>query len=221
MHPALGATSLTEFLNDPFEQSRLDDDSMSTLLNQARNGDPHARSELMEQLQKYLAFIARHQVDPKLQAKMGPSDVVQQSMLQAVQNLEKFRGETVDEFRGWLRQILVNEARQMKRNFRADKRNPVLERPLADSRTNGPLPNLVDSLPTPGTHAAADEQSRAINAALEKLSAEDRLIIQWRNWEGLTFDEIANRLGITVSSASKKWYRALISFKEQFGENRD
>ena len=221
MHPVEGATSLTEFLNDPFEQSRLDDDSMSTLLTQAKNGDQDARSELMRQLQKYLAFIARHQVDPNLQAKMGPSDVVQQSMLQAVQNLDQFRGETIDEFRGWLRQILVNEARQMKRNFRADKRNTLLERPIADSPSHGSQPNFADSLPTPGTHAAADEQSRAINAALEKLPEQDRLIIQWRNWEGLTFDEIANRLGITVSSASKKWYRALISFKEQFGESRD
>ena len=212
---------MSEFLNDPFEQSRLDDHSMSTLLKQAQDGDGEARGQLMSQLQKYLAFVAHHQVDPKLQAKMGPSDIVQQSMLQAVENLEQFRGKTVDEFRGWLRQILVNEARQMKRNYRTDMRNANLERRLGDSQTNQPHPNLADSLPTPGTNAAADEQSRAIANALEKLPEQDRLIIQWRNWEGLTFDEIAQRLDITVSSASKKWYRALVSFKEQFGEGRD
>lgn len=175
----------------------------------------------MRQLEKYLAFIARHQVDPNLQAKMGPSDIVQQSMLQAIENIEKFRGQTVDEFRGWLRQILINEARQMKRNYHTDKRNANLERRLGDSQTNHPHPNLADSLPTPGTNAAAEEQSRAITSALESLPKQDRLIIQWHNWEGLTFEEIAQRLDITVSSASSKWYRALVAFKKQFGDGRD
>ena len=209
------------FLNDPFQQSRLDDLSMSALLQQARDGDRDAHSELMVQLQKYLAFVANHQLDPGLQAKMGPSDIVQQSMLRAVENLEKFRGETVDEFRGWLRQILVNEARQMKRNFRTDKRNAILELRLGDSKTNPAQPNLADSLPTPGTNAAADEQSLAIFAALQKLPEQDRFIIQWRNWDGLTFEEIAQRLDITVSGASRKWYRALVAFKEQFGDGGD
>ena len=40
-------------------------------------------------------------------------------MMRAVENLDQFRGETMDEFRGWLRQILVNEARQMKRDLHA------------------------------------------------------------------------------------------------------
>lgn len=203
---------MTEPLRDPFEQSQLDDQSMSTLLQQARNGDHAAQNTLLDQLHKYLAFVANHQMDRELQAKMGPSDVVQQSMIRAVENLETFRGNTVNEFRAWIRQILVNEAKQVKRDFRAQKRDVFKERRIADSLAHGPV-DLADSLPTPGTKALAEEQTRAIEVALEKLSEQDRQIIQWRNWDGLEFDEIANRLNISSSTASRKWYRALVAFK--------
>ena len=188
---------------------------MSALLSQAREGDAQARSELLGDLQRYLSFVANKQFDRELQAKMGPSDIVQQSMLQAVDNLDQFRGETVAEFRGWLRKILVNQARQMKRDLHADKRDVEREQRLADSQSRE-LPGwMADSMPTPGTRAATDEQNDAIQRALSRLSAEDRQIIQWRSWEGLKLEEIAERLGVSVSTASRRWYQALVAFKEQ------
>lgn len=113
---------LNEHSSDPFEQSAWDDHSMNVLLSEARNGSAAARSRLMADLKRYLDFIANRQFDPTLQAKMGPSDIVQESMMRAVDNLDQFRGQTVEEFRGWVRQILINEARQMKRDLHSKKK---------------------------------------------------------------------------------------------------
>jgi RNA polymerase sigma-70 factor (subfamily 1) len=152
---------------------------------------------------------------------MGPSDIVQQSMIRAVENLDQFRGKTMDEFRGWLRQILVNEARQMKRDLHAQKRDVHRERRLTDSQSHDFQGYLVDGMPTPGTNACCEEQAREIQAALARLSEEDRQIIQWRNWNGMDFDEIAERLDISLSTASRKWYRALVKFKNQLNGDHE
>ncbi len=189
---------------------------MSALLLQARNGDAGASEQLLGNLQRYLGFVAQHQFDRKLQAKMGPSDIVQQSMIRAVENLEQFRGETLDELRGWLRQILVNEARQMKRDLHAQKRDVAHELPMTGSQTANPV---VDHMPTPGTDAVQSEQRAEIHRALAQLSERERSIIQWRNWDGLTFSEIANRLGVSENTASRKWLKALTAFKEQLKDD--
>ncbi len=193
---------------------------MNVLLSEARNGSAAARSRLMADLKRYLDFVANRQFDPTLQAKMGPSDIVQESMMRAVDNLDQFRGQTVEEFRGWVRQILINEARQMKRDLRAQKRNVDRERRLVDSQSKDIQAVLIDSLPTPGTNAAAEEQAVVIRAALQLLEEEHQQIIRWRNWEGLSFEEIANRLGVSVSTASRKWCQALVAFKEQMNNDR-
>ncbi len=206
---------MPEHSPDPLDQSNWDDQSMSVRLAAALDGNTRARSQLLADLKRYLDFVANHQFDQQLQAKMGPSDIVQQSMIRAVENLDQFRGQTVEEFRGWLRQILVNEARQMKRDLHAQKRDIFRERSLVDSQSRNLHDHFPDSLPTPGTHAAREEQSREIQRALKQLTEEQRQIIQWRNWDNLSFEEIADRLNVSISSASRKWYQALVAFKDE------
>ena len=193
---------------------------MNTLLTEARNGNPKARSQLMADLKRYLNFVANRQFDRDLQAKMGPSDIVQESMMRAVTKLNQFRGQSVEEFRGWVRQILVNEARQMKRELHTQKRDVDRERRFADSQSRDFQAILFDSLPTPGTKAVAEEQNAVVQATLAELNEEQRQIIKWRNWEGLALDEIAKRLDVSVSTASRKWYQALVAFKEQLNDGQ-
>jgi RNA polymerase sigma-70 factor (ECF subfamily) len=59
--------------------------------------------EIVAKYEPYLRMLARTQMRRAYQAKVGASDMVQQVMLQAVQGLEGFRGQTEAEFRAWLR----------------------------------------------------------------------------------------------------------------------
>ncbi len=58
----------------------------------------------VERFRSYLLLLARAELSPRLAVKLDPSDVVQQTLLQAWRNIGQFRGGTDDELAAWLRQ---------------------------------------------------------------------------------------------------------------------
>jgi hypothetical protein len=61
-----------------------------------------AQNELLERCRAYLCLLARFQLSPRLQAKLDSSDLVQQTLLKAHQNMEQFRGGSTGELMAWL-----------------------------------------------------------------------------------------------------------------------
>src|SRR4051794_18411067 len=87
----------------------------------------------LERYREYLRLLARLQMGPRLQAKLDPSDLVQDTLLKAHQALDQFRGRTEAEVAGWLRQILANTLREAVRRYGAAFRDVGRERPLEAS----------------------------------------------------------------------------------------
>lgn len=190
-----------------------------TLLDKARAGSTSARNELVAQFRKYLAFLAEQHQDPRLAAKLGASDILQQTLLQATGQFAGFRGNSVEQFRGWLRQILVNEARGLNRLYTAQRRSAGRELPLVPddgSATDHAQP--VDEQPTPSSEALARERAAAVRIALEKLPPEMRQVIQLRNWEKLKFKKIGEQMNLSTSGAAKLWYKALAELQRIHAE---
>jgi hypothetical protein len=70
--------------------------------------EPSRGEELaVEKFRTYLLLLARMQIGGKLRAKLDPSDVVQQTLLDAHRQQEQFRGRTPAEMAGWLRRMLA------------------------------------------------------------------------------------------------------------------
>ena len=76
------------------------------LIHRARSGDRSAENELMQKCRSYVTLIARAQIEGWMRTKFDASDLVQQTLLEAHQGIEKFKGETEAEWLGWLRGIL-------------------------------------------------------------------------------------------------------------------
>ena len=98
--------------------------SPETLLNRAREGCSESLGALLQLYRNYLQLLARTQVDMQLQGRASPSDVVQETVLDAVRDFAKFRGTTEAELLAWLRRILVNNVLQVvKKHVLTQKRD--------------------------------------------------------------------------------------------------
>src|SRR5437667_11488215 len=77
----------------------------------------------LERFRSYLLLLARVRLDPMVRAKVGASDVVQQTLGEAHRDLAQFRGQTVGEQAAWLRQILARNLANVVRDLHRDKRH--------------------------------------------------------------------------------------------------
>jgi RNA polymerase sigma-70 factor (ECF subfamily) len=166
----------------------------------------------LERFRSWLGLLARLQVEPRLRAKFDPSDVVQQTMLEAVRGLPSFRGRTEAELAAWLRQIL---ARVLLHERRRDLGREVsLEQALAESSRR--LGNLLAAPDTsPSERAGRHELEYRLADAIAKLPADYAEVILLRNIEGLSHDEIARRMGRGSGAVRMLWVRALVRLRQE------
>ena len=81
---------------------------INTLLNNARQGVSDDLGTLLQLYRNYLSILADTQIGQRLRVRVSPSDIVQETMLAAHRDFQKFRGCTEREFMAWLRQVLIN-----------------------------------------------------------------------------------------------------------------
>src|SRR5262245_17218476 len=92
---------------------------------------PHDQSDnALEHVRPYLRMLARMQIESQVQAKLDPSDIVQQTLLEAHQSLADFRGDSQEEWLAWLRRILARNIADGLRRLYRQRRNIRLEQSL-------------------------------------------------------------------------------------------
>jgi RNA polymerase sigma-70 factor, ECF subfamily len=94
----------------------------SMLIERARQGDAECRDRLFGLCRSYLGFVARSQVETWLRRKVDASDLVQETMLEACRDLERFEGHTEKEWLAWLRKILAHNAADFVRRYRGTEK---------------------------------------------------------------------------------------------------
>lgn len=198
-----------------------DQSDVDELLRRAATGDIGAVGKLLEQYRSYLSLLARLQIGRRLSGKVDASDVVQETFLKAHRDFGTFRGTTEQEWMSWLRQIMAMSIAQLVRHYFGTQRRDVrLERQLGtelDQSSQALDQGLVAKQSSPSGHAARREQAVLLADALDRLPQHYREVIILSHLEGLSFPEVARRMGRTVDSVKNLWARALDRLRRSLG----
>jgi RNA polymerase sigma-70 factor (ECF subfamily) len=191
------------------------------LLHEARAGDAATLGRLLELYRRYLALLAQVQIGQRLQGKVDASDLVQETFLAAHRAFGRFRGTTEAELVQWLRQILAaNLSNLFRRYLGTQGRDVRLEREIADALDRSSIlldRGLMADQSSPSDQAARREQAVLLADALEQLPGDYREAIVLRHLEGLTFPQVAERMGRSLDSVEKLWMRALVRLRQLLG----
>jgi RNA polymerase sigma-70 factor (ECF subfamily) len=182
------------------------------LLQQARGGDPAALGQLLELYRNYLRLQARTLIGSALRVRLDPSDLVQETFLEAARDFARFAGSTEGELVAWLRQVLVRNLADQVRRHQSQKRNARREESLEallDRSSQEVQEALATGISTPSAQARRREQSVVLADALAALPPDYREVIVLRHLERLKFDEIAARMGRSSGATRMLWTRAL------------
>ena len=182
------------------------------LLERARAGDLESFGQLLSQYRNYARLLARTLIGTTLRLRLDPSDLVQETFLEAHRDFPRFDGSTERELLAWLRRILArnlaDQARRQKAGLRDIRRQVSLEAMLdrSSARMQQALMAVVSS---PSAAAAQREQAVLLADALADLPPDYREVIILRNLERLRFEEVAARMGRSPGAVRMLWLRAL------------
>jgi RNA polymerase sigma-70 factor (ECF subfamily) len=168
------------------------------LLALAKKGERSALGSLLEHYRPYLLVLAQRYLDPRLQGRLDPADVVQVTFLEAQRDLESFRGEDIASMLAWLRNILRNNIASMhQHHLMTKKRSAHLEAYSKTSTDEGQV-ELVDLLPSettsPSQRAMRDEVAAELAASLMKLPDTQKEALRLRYLEGWSLKKISDHL---------------------------
>lgn len=189
-------------------------DGDAELLEMARRGCPTALGRLFELARGHLTILAENDLPSAIRAKVAASDIVQETACDVHQAFSGFTGSTPEEFLGWLRAILQHNVIDAVRRFEGSlKRDVRRETPLRMGDDLPALPRGSERASASGRPAEKSairrEDASSIAAAVERLPDDYRLVLQLRYWDGLTFQQIGERVGRSAEAVRKVWYRAV------------
>ncbi|EMI21058.1 RNA polymerase sigma-E factor [Rhodopirellula maiorica SM1] len=176
---------------------------------------------IVARYEPYLRMLARVQARRALQAKIGESDIVQQTMLQAVQAIDQFRGKNEAEFRGWLRQILARHLCHLDRDFHRDKRDVRREQSMQQQLAKSSMRLegfLAGDAPTPSQNVALGENVVRIAMAIEQLPETQREAIRLHYIEGMKLSEVAAAMDKSSGAIAGLLHRGMKTLREQLGD---
>ncbi|MBV9125325.1 MAG: sigma-70 family RNA polymerase sigma factor, partial [Planctomycetes bacterium] len=167
---------------------------IQALLSRARQGDAQAVGQLLEHYRAVFHRRAQRQLHGPIAARVGASDVVQQTFLEAHRDFGQFRGAAEPELLVWLERILDhNLARVIRDHAGLQKRDVRRERSLNQTcgEESTPHQELDAGNSTPSQRAMRGEEAERLAKALAALPEDQREAVRLRHLEGWALADIA------------------------------
>jgi RNA polymerase sigma-70 factor (ECF subfamily) len=146
----------------------------------------------------YLLILAECGLSPRLRVKVDPSDIVQQTLLEAHRDLPSYRGQTEAELKSWLRTILTRNLYNVARRFQTQGRDVDLEQQVAGSLEQSSMridKFLASEQTSPSQKAMQNELFEQLADGLAQLLEGERTAIMLKHFQGWSLAEISEQMG--------------------------
>ncbi len=153
-------------------------------------------------------------LDPRLAARVDPSDVVQETLAEAARKLPHYLRARPVSFYPWLRQMAWERLAHLhSRHIDVQKRSVGREARWSAGLSDQSVMQLARMLAAPGSspsaHVAAKELREKVRSALDSLADKDREVLTLRYLEQLSTGEIAEIMGTSKEAVKTRHFRAV------------
>jgi len=169
----------------------------------------------LNQYRGYLRALAQIELGRRLQGKVDPSDIVQQSLLEAHQDLAALKGRSEGELVAWLRTILTRNLLNTARDFGAQKRDIRRERSLAQQVEDSSVrldKFLAAGDTSPSQRVIRGEDAERLATALAALPDDQRsavILKHFHDWSLAQIAEHMNRSTLAIAGLLKRGLKKL------------
>src|SRR5271170_2227795 len=179
------------------------------LVRRAKRGDDSAFEELVRRYDRNIFRIAQHITQNREDAE----DVVQDAFLKAYGNLAQFQEQS--KFYTWLVRIAVNEA-LMKLRRRRPERTVSLDQEVRTEEDSMPR-EVADWSPNPEQQYNQSELREILSKTIQGLPPGFRTVFVLRDVEGLSTEETAEALDLSIPAVKSRLLRARLQLRERLG----
>lgn len=188
--------------------------NMSNLIELAQNDDNKAIEELIKRIQNSI-YATIFYLDPK---KENINDFTQEVLLRVVKNIKSLKNPKL--FKSWLNQIITNMFYDDMRKKYREPNIISIDANYDEKEGNGNNINvtspiqLEDYHPRPLEHTLSMELNDLIKKSIHKLPDQFRLALVLREFQGLSYDEIAKLTNVNVGTVKSRISRARNKLQE-------
>ncbi|WZO98331.1 sigma-70 family RNA polymerase sigma factor [Isosphaeraceae bacterium EP7] len=196
------------------------------LIARARGGEAEALGDLCALYRNYMRMVVRTGLGPRLRERVELSDVVQEALVEVVRQFPQFTGQNEAALVGWLRRLVGQKLADLGRyHSRAKRGSGDAALPLdahwgdggggeSNASGGGKLLDMLSLDQTSPSEAASRRELTVLLAdALASLAETEAMVLWLYHAEGLSFEAIGDRLGVSRKSVRGIWGRGLKDLK--------
>lgn len=187
----------------------------------AVHGDTDCRDQLFEIYRPYLALISRKLAPNRIAKRCDSSDIVQQTCLEAINAIQRFRGKSEPEFTKWLMEILRTRVADAFRHHTQMKRDIQREKTAATVDGSAAIVwrSVLDDGASPSAELMRGESALALAAALYRLPEDMQQALSLRYLDECKISEIAGIMQCSTRTVARHLRRGLVELRQQLGAN--
>lgn len=184
----------------------MDGETGAVLLERARAGSSEALGALLERSAQKLLALIRLRLGPRLRTRLESRDILQATLLKAIERFGSFEGNQAGSLMAWLARIAENEIRDQADFHSAQRRDAASAVPL---EAIPGVERLAARVRSQTSRIALGEQLTRLERALETLDPDQRDVIILRRLQELTFSEVAERMDRSPDACRMLFARAM------------